>query len=119
MSILFTGLLTLPWFTSSHISSLIQICPRYETNATGAITGSVGFARLSGVDGRLTTNVATLVSTATSASAFNPPTGSSTPGSNGGRNPEGNGASSSGRLQSRGPEYGFLVVGVSLLLSLM
>lgn len=112
-------------FRSYH-HSLIQSCARYETTTTGAISGSVGFARLSGVDGRLTTNGAPLYSTATSTPDLNPPTSSSIPSSvppipdanNGPLTSNGN-RMGSDPLQSRGSTYGALVVGVSLLLCLI
>ena len=101
---------------------LSKTCPRYETSVTGAITGSVGFARLSGVDGRLSTNGATMFSTQTSTSGLNIPTTSGIPTSlapipNPNAN-NGNGTSS-GRLRSRVSEYDALVVCVSLLLPLV
>lgn len=109
----------------SYRRSLIQSCSRYETNTTGAISGSVGFARLSGVDGRLATNGVPLYSTASSTPDLNPPTTSgssssvpSIPAVNNGLTSNGN-RMGSDPLQSRGSTYGALVVGVSLLLSLM
>jgi len=100
--------------------------PRFENSLTGAISGSVGFARLSGVDGRLTTNGATY-SAATSAPSANIPATSGIPNTiaplpdplanNGTLNSNVNGAASRWRL--RRSEYSVVLIGVSSLLSLV
>jgi hypothetical protein len=100
-----------------HYSLLIQTCPRYETTPTGAITGSVGFAKLSGVDGRLITNGPPMYS-ATSSGVMPTVSGVSSsiiPNASNTNSPS-SGANSS-RLQSRGFEYGALVLVVLLFLS--
>jgi len=113
------------WLVGDAFLKSVYSVYRYETNTTGAISGSVGFARLSGVDGRLTTNGVPLYSTATSSPALNPPTTSglpssvpSIPANNGPLSSNGN-RMGSDPLQSRGSTYGALVIGVSLMLSLM
>jgi len=125
-----TGVNGPAWLVGDAFLKNVYSVFRYETTATGAMSGSVGFARLSGVDGRLTTNGVAMYSTPTPGASLSIPTASGPLSgintltalnpfeSNEPLSPGLNGASSS-RLRIRGSDCGLLIVTVSLLLSLV